>query len=128
MRVDWRQVIPALLIGCLVGLWGGAWLHRTSLRHTRTGFSDTQKLLDRFNAELKLDAGQQDAVRAILESYRSQMKTLHEDSSKRFEEIRAAMRGDISKLLNPDQLKRFQDIQGRWDSRHKNWKDASTHH
>ena len=29
---------------------------------------------------------------------------------------------DISKLLNPEQQKRFQDIQSRWDAHHKNWK------
>ena len=122
MKLDWKQVLPALLLGCLIGLWAGAWMHRAALRHMRADMSDTQRLLDRFNAELKLDAGQKEAVKSILESYRAQMKALHEDSFKRFGEIRASMRGDISRLLNPEQLKRFQDIQSRWDARHKNWK------
>jgi hypothetical protein len=87
-----------------------------------TGTSDTQKLLAKFNAELKLDAGQQDAVRAVLDSYRIRMKTLHDDGFKRFDDIRASMRGDVAKLLNPEQQKRFQDMQARWDARHKNWK------
>jgi Spy/CpxP family protein refolding chaperone len=78
--------------------------------------------LDKFNSELKLDASQQDAVKAVLGSYRTQMKALHEDHAKRFGEIRAAMRADIAKLLTPEQLKRFQGIQSRWDAHHKNWK------
>jgi hypothetical protein len=114
-------------LGCLIGLWGGAWLHRAALHHMRTRASDTQKLLDRVTAELKLDAGQQVAVKAVLESYRSRMKALHEENSKRFEEIRASMRGDLAKLLNPEQQRRFQDLQTRWDARHKNWKDADSH-
>jgi hypothetical protein len=128
MRVDWRQIVPALLLGCLIGIWGGAWLHRAALHHMRTRVSDTQQLLDRVNAELKLDAGQQVVVKAVLESYRTQMKTLHEENIKHIEEIRASMRGDLAKLLNPEQQKRFQDLQARWDSRHKNWKDALPHH
>lgn len=122
MRLDWRQVVPALLLGCIIGLWAGAWMHRAALRHTRAGASDTQRLLAKFNAELKLDAGQQETVRAVWESYRTQMKALHEDSFRRFEEIRASMRGDLAKLLNPKQQKRFQDMQARWDGRRKNWK------
>jgi len=122
MRLDWRQVVPALLLGCLIGIWGGAWLHRAGLRHMRTDATDTQRLLNKFNSELKLDAGQQDAVKAVLESYRTQMKALHEEHSKRFGEIRASMRNDIAKLLTPEQLKRFQDIQSRWDAHHKDWK------
>jgi hypothetical protein len=94
----------------------------------RSGASDTQKLLDRVNAELKLDSGQQVAVRAVLESYRNRMKTLHEENSKRFEDTRASMRADLAKLLNPEQQKRFEDLQARWDARHKNWKDALPHH
>ena len=122
MRLDWKQIAPALLLGCLIGIWGGAWLHRAGLRHMRTDATDTQRLLNKFNSELKLDAGQQDAVKAVLESYRTQMKALHEEHSKRFGEIRASMRNDIAKLLNPEQLKRFQDIQSRWDAHHKDWK------
>jgi hypothetical protein len=98
------------------------------MHHMRAGASDTQKLLDQVNAELKLDAGQQEAVKTVLESYRAQMKALHEENSRRFENIRASMRGDLAKLLNPEQKKRFQDMQERWDSRHKNWKDARPYH
>lgn len=122
MRLDWKQIVPALLLGCLIGIWGGAWLHRMGLRHMRTDASDTQRLLIKFSSELKLEAGQQDAVKAVLESYRTQMKALHEDHAKRFEEIRTSMRNDIAKLLSPEQVKRFQAIQARWDAHHKDWK------
>ena len=122
MRVDWRQVVPALLLGCLLGLWGGHWLSRAAYGRMLRQGSDTQRLLNKFSSELKLDAGQQEAVKAVLESYRAQMKALHEGHAKRFGEIRASMHGDVAKLLNPEQLKRFQDMQARWDARRKNWK------
>ena len=128
MKLEWKQIIPAVLIGCLLGLWAGAWLPTASLRRLRCGGPQTQRLLSSFNQELQLDARQQEAVKAVLESYREKTKSLHRDTAARFLEIRASMRGDVERLLTPEQRKKFQDLPARWDAQHKNWKEASPYH
>ena len=117
MTPKWKQIVPALLVGILLGLWAGALLPKAALwcRHQRG--SDADRLLNTIGAELKLDAGQKDAVKAVLETYRSQTKALHQETTAKFTQIRASMRQDVDKLLNPEQQKKFQEIQSHWDAR-----------
>lgn len=109
MNLKWKQIIPALLIGCLVGLWAGFFLPKIG-RHWHNG-PDTERVLNRFTKELTLDAGQRDAVKVVLESYEGKIKSFHKD-------IRASMNTDISHLLSPEQQKKFTDLQARWEARH----------
>jgi hypothetical protein len=124
-RLDWRQVVPALLLGCLLGIWGGHWLSRTAHARMMRRGTDAERTLKRLSSELKLDEQQQAAFKAVLESYQGKVKALHEEHSRRFEELRASMRGDLVKLLDPAQQKSFADIQSRWDSHRKTWALAS---
>jgi len=122
MRLDWRQTIPALLLGCMLGLWAGHWVTRAAHERMLRRGPDTQRLLKKFNAELKLDAKQQEAVKAVLESHSERMKALHEESLKHLEETRVSLRQDMARILDPEQQKKFQDMQARWNARHKNWR------
>ena len=124
MKLEWKQVIPALLIGCIVGLLAGSCLHMAALWRLHHGGSGTERLLNRFSKELKLDARQREGVKAVLETYRDKTKSLHQETSARFMDVRASMRGDIEKLLTPEQQKKFKDMQARWDPHHRNWKGA----
>ena len=121
MRIDWRQAVPALLLGALLGLWAGHWISRSAHEKLLSRGPDTEHVLRKFTAELALDAKQQQDFKTVLESYRGRLQALHEDSAKRFDEVRLSMRADLSKLLSPDQQKRFQEMQARWEARHKSW-------
>lgn len=118
MRLDWKQIVPALLLGCLLGIWTGAFLG-----HRRHSPPSTEKLLDRFSKDLRLEAGQREALRTVMESYRGRFDSLHADTEARLAEIRAAMNGEIVKLLQPEQQKKFQEMQARWEAHHKMPKD-----
>jgi Spy/CpxP family protein refolding chaperone len=115
MKPDWKQIVPALLIGCLLGLWTG-----TLLGHRRHAAPGAERTINKFSRDLGLDTAQRDSLKAIMESYRGKFDSLHADTTVRLSEIRAAMNEDIAKLLRPDQQQRFQDMQTRWDARHKN--------
>ena len=125
MKLEWKQVIPALLIGCIVGLLAGSGLHHAvAFWRIRHGGPSTERLLNKFTKELKLDAAQTEGVKAVLETYRGKAQSVHQELFSRFTDIRTSMRGDIEKLLSPEQQKRFQGMQSRWDSHHKNWEAA----
>ncbi len=111
MNLQYKQIVPALLIGCLLGLWAGFFLPRISGHWHHSGL-DTERLLNKFTKELQLDANQKDAAKEILESYSARIKTFHE-------EIRASMHSDISHLLSAEQQQKFDDLMKRWEARHK---------
>jgi len=118
MRPDWKQIVPALLLGCLLGLWTGAFLgHRRHLPPS------PDKMLSRFSKELRLEAGQREALRAVMESYRGRFDSLHAEAEARLSELRQAMNGEIAKQLDAGQQKKFQEMQARWETRHKTPKD-----
>ena len=109
MRLDWKQIVPALLLGSLLGLWAGAFLgHRRPPR-------GPERMLDKFSRELRLEIGQRDSVKAVLEAFRPRFDTQND----RLLELRTDMNKEITKLLNPEQQKRFQDMQARWEARHQ---------
>jgi hypothetical protein len=114
MNLNWKQIVPALLVGCLIGFWTGAFL-----AHRRHAPPSTEKMLSKFSKDLSLDAVQKDSLKAVLESYSGRFDALHEDAETRLSEIRGAMNGDIAKLLRPEQQKKFQEMQSHWGSRHK---------
>lgn len=119
MNLNWRQVFPAFLIGCLLGACIGVWHQRAAFHRFWREGPNTQRLLDKFGRELKLDARQREDVKAVLERKREKTKALRQEMSSKFKEIRLSMRGDIEKLLSPEQKERFQRMQARWEARRK---------
>ena len=118
MNLQWRQTLPALLLGCLLGLWAGVLLPKAA-RQWRPGAPDTGRMLNKFTTELRLDAGQKDAVKAVIDSYREQVKSIHAREEAPLAGLRAAMQDDIMKLLNPEQQRKFLEMQARWTARRK---------
>ncbi len=118
MRLDWKQIVPALLVGCLLGFWGGA-----LLGHRRPPPPKTDRMLERFSRELRLEPGQRESVKTILEGYRPKFDALQDQTEARLLELRTAMNGEIDKLLQPEQQARFQELQARWETRHGRRKD-----
>lgn len=113
MRLDWKQILPALLVGCLAGFWAGA-----LLGHRRPP-PKTDRMLDKFSRELRLEAGQEESVKTILERYRPKFDALHGETDARLLELRTAMNSELDKLLQPEQQARFKELQTRWEARHQ---------
>ena len=71
-----------------------------------------------------MDSRQQEAVRAVLESYRVETKALHEEVATKLAGIRGRINDDIAKQLTPEQQTKFQEMRARWDARRKTWGSA----
>lgn len=103
MRIDWKQAGPALLLGALLGAAGGSWLQRAAARRWR---GDPQRVVERMARQLELDETQKKAVAGALEARRA-----------RLEELRAATREEIRKVLNEEQKSRFDQMEARREAR-----------
>lgn len=118
MRLDWKQIVPALLVGCLLGFWGGA-----LLGHRRPPPPKTDRMLEKFSAELRLDPDQKAALKIILEQQIPRFSALRTRTDEELKEMRSSMNKEIDKLLKPEQQARFQELQARWETRHGRRKD-----
>lgn len=119
MRPAWRQVVPALLIGCLIGAAAGSWCQRLTFRNFWKHGPDSQRLLSKFSRELSLDAGQKDAVKALLDAQHPKVMALHREMSAKMVSLRRETRESMRTLLNPDQQKKLDAMSARWEARHK---------
>lgn len=121
MRLDWKQILPALLIGCLAGFWGNTLLR--SIGHRRPSAPNVENMLEKFSAELSLDPSQKTALKIVLEQQVPRFSALRTRTDEELKEIRSSMNGEIDKLLKPEQQARFQELQARWEARHQRRKD-----
>jgi periplasmic protein CpxP/Spy len=82
---------------------------------------DPQKRTEMLTKQLKLTSDQQPKVLDILKSEQSQMESLHNDTStsqddkrSKMMEIHKSSNDQIRALLDPDQQKKFDQMQSRW--------------
>jgi Spy/CpxP family protein refolding chaperone len=120
MKTPWKEILVALLIGMAVGWFASEKFDRPP-HEWKHG-----QMLERFSNELKLTPEQKASVMKIMETKREQFRALHEETRPRFEEIRASSKAEIRKLLTPEQIQRFEELEKKWEERRKNWhgKDA----
>ena len=118
MKTPMRDILIALLIGLTVG-WFAA--ERLSGHHPRHGKG---RMIERFSRELKLSPDQKEAVGAILKNKRAQFMALKNEMKPRFEEIRESSKLEIRKVLEADQLDRFEKMEACWAER---WRKKREH-
>lgn len=114
-----RGRAAALLIAVFVaGLLAGA--GGVALSHGAFGGSRRHRGPDDFvqhlTHDLALDKAQQDSVRAILTRRRASMDSLWHEVGPRFETLQASVRSDIRAQLNPDQQRKYADMNKRSDA------------
>lgn len=96
--------------------------------HGRGGHHfDPEKRSEMMAKHLNLNADQQAKVKDVLSSEQSQMQKLHEDSSMSQEDRRSKMmdlhktsNDQIRALLNPDQQKKFDEMQAKREQKMEN--------
>ena len=121
MRIYWKQAVPVFVLGLILGAAAGSWAHRAAFRRFAKEGPGTERMLARQSRELKLDAGQQEAVRKVLESQHAQMKALHQETAAKFEELSASFKGEVKKALSPEQQAKFEAMTARWEAHRKRW-------
>jgi hypothetical protein len=99
--------------GLLVGAGAVAFSHGSLGARRRHGSDD---FIERLSHDLTLNTAQRDSVRAILSRRRATMDSLWQEVGPRFETLQATVRSDIRAQLNPDQQRKFADMNKRFDA------------
>ncbi|MFA6030477.1 MAG: hypothetical protein WC969_11535 [Elusimicrobiota bacterium] len=116
MKLFCRHSIPLFILGLLLGAALGSWGHRAAV-HRFMRPPEPGRMIDHLSRELKLDAEQQEAVRAVFEARRGQAEKMRRDNEARFEVIRVEVRAELAKVLRPEQLARFDELAARRERR-----------
>ncbi len=104
----WKQVLPALLIGLLIG---GIGSHGGGRVMRRGGGPDPDRVVALFSRKLNLDADQRTRLREVLETNKKKMEALRADVHPKFEALQKSMSADIRAFLRPDQIEKFEKLE-----------------
>ena len=75
--------------------------------------------LDHLTRDLHLTPVQRDSVKAVLDRYTPAMDSLMSEIRPRLDTVRAAMRGEITRFLDPKQQKEYEAMQQKRDQERK---------
>jgi Spy/CpxP family protein refolding chaperone len=94
------------------GMYGYAWYtghwHRGSSRH---------RVIDYLQKELALSQAQTEQLQQIFRVMDQKESDLREQVAPQFRAIREETRNETRKILNPQQLEKFNEMVKRWDAR-----------
>lgn len=122
MKLEWRQVAAAFLIGLIAGTAIGRWgLRFRSHKHWGSE-KHYSRMLKRFSSKLDLTPEQRKQVATILDAKREKIKALHSEIRPEFEEIRTSTKAEIRRLLTPEQQEKFDQLQSKWESHWKKYR------
>ena len=94
----------AMLIGVCLGFFGNDAVIRARIRHySQIPGNMPEHITQKLTERLELDAAQQEAVRAILQSYDARLQETREQNRATLAALFADMRGEIAAHLTPAQ-------------------------
>lgn len=121
MKLAWRQVAVAFLVGGVVGVGGAWWIVPRGVHRWEHG-QPQARLLERFTRRLRLTAEQRAQVATILEATRQKIEALRAESRPRFEAIRNSTRAEIRQLLTPEQQQTFDVMDAEFERKMKRFR------
>ena len=119
-NLKWHQIAISLLIGLALGTAYGQWHAKESFHTQWKKGGMKQHMLKQFNRELHLTADQKKQVSAIFEAKHAQMLALHSQMRPQFEALRNSTQAEIRKILTPEQVIKFDEMNSRMEKR---WKE-----
>ncbi len=127
MKLHWKQIAAAVVIGFLLGGAFGLCLGQQKARAwaRQTPEQKKEKMLQKFAAELKLTDQQKTEAKKILDSTVDQMESARSEMRRKYQAIRAEMRSGMQTILKDDQRARFDKMEAEWEARKKRWKSSS---
>ena len=97
-------LLAAMLVGVCLGFYGNNAIIQARIRHfSRIPGNMPEHLTQKLTERLELDAAQQTAVRAILQSYDGRLQEARDQSRATLDALFADMRGEIAAHLTPAQ-------------------------
>jgi Spy/CpxP family protein refolding chaperone len=103
------------------GMYSYAWY----TGHWRRGQS-RHRVIDYLQRELDLSQTQTQQMQQILRSLDEKESELRDQVEPRFQAIREEARAETRKILNPQQLKKFNELVKRWDAKRNRSRQHST--
>ena len=115
MKLEWKQITAAFVIGVFLG---GIVAYRLAPSpFHRGGQRFHQRLMERFNSELKLTPDQRVQVERILSDCRKELDKLREQAHPQFQNIKKSTEQKIRMLLSKEQQLRFDRLTAEMDAR-----------
>ena len=103
------KVVPALLLGLVLGAAAGSWGQRALFhRAMKDGSAHRRMMLDKLSRELGLDEKQKAEVSAIMESRKADVDKLKAETFVRLEAIRKSADADMAKALTTEQAAKLE--------------------
>ena len=112
-----NQVLIAFLFGIAIGAWGiqlrdyGGWMEPSQPGSIR------QHMIKKMEHDLRLNAEQKTQLEAIFKITGPRMKTMRAEMRPKFEALRDETRAEIRKMLTPEQIPRFEELNQKMDVR-----------
>ncbi|MCM8794336.1 MAG: hypothetical protein NC819_00805 [Candidatus Omnitrophica bacterium] len=121
MKLAWKQITMALVVGFLLGGGFGLWMARQQVpswaRYTPE--QKKEQMLQEFARELKLTDSQKEQIKRILDSSVDQMEFVRSEMRQKFQAVRSDMKAQIDPLLTGEQRELFKKIEAKWEARKK---------
>lgn len=118
MKLAWKQIIAAFVLGAVLGVLGAMRCMPFGLHGWKQNPEKFQhRLMEKFTSRLGLNSEQQQKVSVILQDTRAKMEALREEIHPRFREIRDSAKSRIRELLTPDQQAKFDVMAAEMDAR-----------
>ena len=106
------------LLGIILGGVGVYYFLWSSGRLAHRGFN-RDRAVAHFKKELDLSADQVEKIGAIFDETSQKVRDLQKQMEPQFQALHLETRGRIRQLLNPDQVKKFDELMRQADERHR---------
>jgi len=112
-----NQVLIAFLFGVAIGAWGiqlrdyGGWIEPAQPGTMR------KHMIKKMEHDLGLNAEQKTQMEAIFKTAGPKMKDMRAEMRPKFEALRDETRAEIRKILTPEQMPKFEELNQKMDER-----------
>ena len=106
------------LLGIILGGVGVYYFLWSTGRLSHRGFN-RDRAVAHFKKELDLSADQVEKIGAIFDETSQKVRDLQKQTEPQFQALHLETRGRIRQVLNPDQVKKFDEMMRQSDERHK---------
>ena len=111
-------LLAALLIGVCLGFYANNAIIQARIRHySQIPGNLTEHVTQKLTERLKLNAVQQEAVRAIVQSYDARLQEARDQSRATLDALFAGMRGEIAAHLSPEQQVEHEKLAAEMEKR-----------
>ena len=129
MTLAAKQILVGLAFGAVIGAVGAHWIVPCYFHRQWTPGKFQARMLERLNSKLSLTPEQRTQVAAILDGKREKIQALRAQIRPQFKEIRASTSAEIRRILTPEQQKKFDVMNAKWEEKvkrrfgwNRNWK------